>query len=94
MGTHIVHQHEKGAKSTVYIETEGAYDGHANPKYIYTIALQLKSAGRSAGATKNSKLAWLGYWSYNKLTDDWAEFSLKNDKAYFWSRVKSYGNGV
>ena len=81
-------------EGTVYIETEGADAGHANPKYIYTIALQLKSAGRSVGATKNTKLAWLGYWSYNKLTDDWAEFSLKNDKPFFWSRVKSYGNGV
>ena len=82
--------HQEG---TVYIETEGADVGHVNPKYTYSIALQLKSAGRSAAATKNNKLAWLGYWSYNKLTDDWAEFNLKNDKPFFWSRVKSYGNG-
>ena len=81
-------------EGTVCIETEGADAGQSNPKYIYTIALQLKSASRSAGAAKNTKLGWLGYWSYNKLTDDWAEFSLKNDKPFFWSRVKSYGNGV
>lgn len=84
---------EDRQEGVVYVETEGADAGHANPKYIYTLALQLKSAGRSAGATKNNKLAWMGYWSYNKLTDDWAEFGLKNDKAFFWSRVRSYGSG-
>lgn len=86
-------EEEDRQEGVVYVETEGADAGHANPKYIYTLALQLKSAGRSAGATKNNKLAWVGYWSYNKLTDDWAEFGLKNDKAFFWSRVRSYGSG-
>ena len=45
------------------------------------------------GKTRNNKLAWMGYWSYNRLTDDWSEFGLRNDKAFFWSRVKSYGDG-
>ncbi|KAM0803541.1 hypothetical protein BDR22DRAFT_879308 [Usnea florida] len=67
--------------------------GQANPKYIYKMALQLRRAGRSAGATRNNKLTWIGYWSYNKLADDWAEFGLKNDKAFLWSRVRSYGTG-
>lgn len=84
---------EDGEEGSIHIETEGADAGHAHPKYIYKMALQLKSAGRSAGATRNNKLAWMGYWSYNKLTDDWAEFGLKNDKAFFWSRVRSYGIG-
>lgn len=86
-------EEEDGEEGTVHIETEGADAGHANPKYIYKMALQLKSAGRGAGATRNNKLAWMGYWSYNKLTDDWAEFGLKNDKAFIWSRVRSYGIG-
>ena len=47
-----------------------------------------------AGGAKNIKLAWRGFWSYNKLTDDWAEFGLKNDKAFWWSRVASYGLGM
>lgn len=82
-----------GQEGTIHIETEGADAGHVNPKYIYKMALQFRSAGRSAGATRNNKLAWMGYWSYNKLTDDWAEFGLKNDKAFFWNRVRSYGIG-
>ena len=47
-----------------------------------------------AKAARSTKLAWKGFWSYNKLTDDWAEFGLKNDKAFWWSRVKGYGLGM
>ena len=77
----------------LHIETEGADADRPQPKYIYKMMLQLKSAAKAATATRNTKLGWLGFWSYNKLTDDWAEFELKNDRAFFWSRVKSYGNG-
>ena len=83
---------EEEEEGTLHIETEGADAIHPNPKYIYKMMLSLKSAGRGGG-TRNNKLTWMGYWSYNKLTDDWAEFGLKNDKAYLWSRVRSYGNG-
>ncbi|KAH9892068.1 hypothetical protein F4778DRAFT_750670 [Xylariomycetidae sp. FL2044] len=41
----------------------------------------------------NNKLVWKGFWSYNRLADDWAEFSLKNGKPFFFSRVRSYGFG-
>ena len=75
------------AEGDLHIETEGT-----DPKYTFKMQLALKSAGRSGG-TRNNKLTWLGFWSYNKLTDDWAQFSLRNDRAYFWSRVKSYGTG-
>ncbi|BDD63023.1 hypothetical protein MPDQ_003686 [Monascus purpureus] len=77
------------------IETEGA-----DPKYIYTMHLSLRStsASKSASAnappsntSKNTKLAWKGYWSYNKLTDDWAEFGLRNDRAYVFRRVRGWG---
>lgn len=84
---------DREQEGTLHIETEGADAVHPNPKYIYKLILALKSAGRGPGATRNNKLAWMGYWSHNKLTDDWAEFGLKNDKAFFWSRVKSYGSG-
>jgi F-box protein 9 len=87
------HESEKEEEGTLHIETEGADAGHPSPKYMYRMALQLKSARKGSGATRNNKLVWMGYWSYNKLTDDWAEFGLRNDKAYAWSRVKSYGNG-
>jgi len=52
------------------------------------MAFRVGNTGR--GAT-NNKLMWQGYWSYNRLTDDWAEYGLKNDRAFYWSRVKSYG---
>ncbi|KAF1988304.1 hypothetical protein K402DRAFT_453000 [Aulographum hederae CBS 113979] len=60
------------------------------PKYMYKIQFGLGNAGRTA---RNNKLAWKGYWSYNRLTDDWAEFQMKNYKPFYFSRVKSYGMG-
>ncbi|KIX05936.1 uncharacterized protein Z518_03910 [Rhinocladiella mackenziei CBS 650.93] len=74
----------------LHIETEGA-----GPRYMYTMYLSLKSAGsaRSRHTTKNNKLQWKGFWSYNLLTNDWAEFHLRNDKPFFFSRVKGYGLG-
>ncbi|KAK0729265.1 hypothetical protein B0T21DRAFT_350182 [Apiosordaria backusii] len=70
----------------VMVETEGV------SKYIYRLDLSLKSVGKGTGAgTRNNKLAWRGFYSYNRLTDDWAEFTLRNDKPYFFSRVRSYG---
>ncbi|KAF2208447.1 hypothetical protein CERZMDRAFT_49319 [Cercospora zeae-maydis SCOH1-5] len=70
----------------VLIETEGVV-----PKYTYHMFLGLAHAGKGA---RNNKLAWKGFWSWNRLTDDWAKFELRNDKAFYWSRVKSYGDGM
>lgn len=70
-------------EGTLEIETAGA-----TPKYMYKMVLDLGTAGRGA---KNNKLAWQGYWSYNRLTDDWAEFGQKHYRPYYWSRVRSYG---
>jgi F-box protein 9 len=72
----------------LFIETEGA-----GPRYMYTMHLSLKSSSRSKHSVRNNKLQWKGFWSYNQLTNDWAEFQLKNDKAFFFSRVRSYGLG-
>ncbi|KAH6991114.1 hypothetical protein BKA56DRAFT_573839 [Ilyonectria sp. MPI-CAGE-AT-0026] len=69
----------------VFIETEGI-----GSKYVYRMDLSLRSAGKGV---RNNKLNWRGFYSYNKLTDDWGEFGLKNDKPFFFSRVKSYGFG-
>ena len=76
------------AEGDVRIETEGP----DREKYMYKMQLSLKSASASKGA-RNNKLIWRGFWSYNKLTDDWAEFGLRNDRPFFWSRVKSFGMG-
>ncbi|KAK7962256.1 F-box domain-containing protein [Apiospora aurea] len=70
----------------LFVETESS----VGPKYEYRMDLALKSAGKGA---RNNKLVWKGFWSYNRLTDDWGAFELKNDKAYYFSRVKSYGFG-
>ncbi|ERF71832.1 hypothetical protein EPUS_01747 [Endocarpon pusillum Z07020] len=72
----------------LFIETEGA-----GPRYMYTMQLALKSSSKSKNGVKNNKLQWKGFWSYNQLTNDWAPFQLKNDRAFFFSRVKSYGLG-
>ncbi|RDW73271.1 F-box protein pof7 [Coleophoma cylindrospora] len=76
----------KDAEGDVVIETEGA----TGARYIYRMELSLRSSGKGA---KNNKLVWRGFWSHNVLTDDVAPFTLRNDKAFFWSRVKSYGMG-
>lgn len=73
------------AEGEVFIETEGVV-----PKYTYKMHLALAHAGKG---TRNNKLAWKGFWSHNKLTDDLGEFTLRNDKAFYWSRVRSYGDG-
>lgn len=70
------------AEGDVMIETEGV------AKYIYRLDLAMRSAGRGA---RNTKLVWRGFYSYNTLTGDWAEFTLRNNTPFFFSRVKSYG---
>ena len=74
----------------LHIETEGG----AGPRYSYTLHLSLKHGNnRNKLATRNNKLVWKGFWSYNSVSHDWAEFQLRNDKAFWFSRVKSYGLG-
>jgi len=72
----------------LHIETEGA-----SPHYMYMMHLSLKSGSRSKHSVKNNKLVWNSFWSHNQLTNDWAQFQLKNDKPFFFSRVRSYGLG-
>ena len=70
----------------LYVETQGV-----TFKYMNRMHFSLRSSGRGA---RNTKLAWKGFWNYNLLTDDWAEFDLRNNnQAFVWSRVKSYGMG-
>ena len=76
---------QQAQEGDLYIETEGVGE-----KYMYRMDMSMRSAGKGA---RNNKLVWRGFYSYNKLTDDWAEFMLKNDKPFFFSRVKSYGFG-
>ncbi len=66
----------------VIVETEGV------SKYIYRLDLAMGTAGKGA---RNNKLGWKGFYSYNQLTGDWAEFTMRNSKPFFFSRVRSYG---
>ncbi|KAI9792998.1 MAG: hypothetical protein M1833_000985 [Piccolia ochrophora] len=76
------------AEGDVHIETEGPA-----AHYLFAMHLSLRSTTGRGAAPRNNKLAWRGFWSYNTLTDDWAGFSLRNDRAFFWSRVRSFGMG-
>jgi F-box protein 9 len=77
---------EAETEGDLVVETDGVV-----PKYTYKLMLTLAHAGKGA---RNNKLAWKWFGSHNKLTDDWGEFGLKNDRAFYWSRVKSYGMGL
>ncbi|KAF2155182.1 hypothetical protein K461DRAFT_311485 [Myriangium duriaei CBS 260.36] len=81
---------ELEAEGDLHVETEGVV-----PRYMYKMQFAIGSltGGNPKRGSKNNRLSWKGFWSYNRLTDDWSEFVLKNDRAYHFSRVKSYGVG-
>ncbi|KAJ5280444.1 hypothetical protein N7478_005816 [Penicillium angulare] len=71
------------------IETEGV-----SSKYVHLMHLALRSPSASKSQvthSKNTKLVWRGFWSYNKLTDDWGEFGLRNDRVFVFRRVRGWG---
>lgn len=72
------------AEGTLFVENDGGGN------YLYRMELALGSAGRGA---RNNKLNWLGFYSFNKTSEVWDAFTLKQDnsKPWFFSRVKSYG---
>lgn len=67
--------HHLEDEGDIYIETEGV-----NSKYLFRMVFGFSSAGPK-DSTRNNKLKWKGFWSYNRLADDWGEFALKHDKA-------------
>ena len=82
-----------GSPGDIHIETEGAGMPQSNGGYIYHLHLALRSGSRNPSAVKNNKLMWKGFWTHNSLTDSWGELHLRNDKAFWFSRVKRYGLG-
>ncbi|PSR87168.1 hypothetical protein BD289DRAFT_367464 [Coniella lustricola] len=74
------------SEGDLFIETDGGGN------YVYRFDLSLRSAGR---ASRNNKLLWRGFYSLNKDSGDWDEFTLRNDnnKPWFFSRVRTYGFG-
>ncbi|KAF3764542.1 hypothetical protein M406DRAFT_346593 [Cryphonectria parasitica EP155] len=83
-----------GEKEVSLADSEGDLfvesDGGGN--YLYRMELSLRSAGKGA---RNNKLQWRGFYSFNKTSDVWDEFTLRNDnnKPWFFSRVRTYGFG-
>lgn len=78
----------KDMEGDLYVETEGV-----GPKYMYRMELTFKSTGAGKVKVGSNKVSWKGFWSYNRETDDWAEFALRHYKPFFFSRVRSYGFG-
>ncbi|KAF3922065.1 hypothetical protein ABW20_dc0108179 [Dactylellina cionopaga] len=78
---------EPGSK--IQIETEGS---GANSRYINTLDLTLKMRPKGVGGKRGygDRLSWNSYTSWNRLTDDRGVYSLKNDKPFYFSRVKAY----
>ncbi|CAG7925371.1 unnamed protein product [Penicillium olsonii] len=79
----------------ILIETEGV-----DSRYVNTMHLSLRSSTTPKAAqaspappnpSKNTKLAWKGFWSYNKISEEWGEFGIPNDRAYVFRRVRGWG---
>lgn len=88
-------EEEEEDEGTLHIETQGVL-----PKYLWKMEFRIGSTKNTSastedtgGPTRNNRLSWKGFWSYNRLTDDWGEFGLRNDRAFFWSRVRRWGVG-
>ncbi|EPS42363.1 hypothetical protein H072_3682 [Dactylellina haptotyla CBS 200.50] len=75
--------------SRIQVEAEGS---GAKGRYINILDLTLKMRPKGIGGKRGygDRLAWNSYTSLNRLTDDKAAYTLKNDKPFYFSRVKSY----
>ncbi|KAF2857635.1 hypothetical protein K470DRAFT_193489, partial [Piedraia hortae CBS 480.64] len=71
-------------KQEILIETNGI-----NERYTYH--MRLSFGGRNATGARNTKLNWVEYKCYNLLTDDWADFRLRNHRPFYWARVGRFG---
>lgn len=66
------------------LDAEGRVDVETEPpsgsmdRYVFRMQMRVRGV-RASGRTgaSNNKLVWEGFWSWNRLTDDLAEFSLR-----------------
>ncbi|KAK6503237.1 hypothetical protein TWF481_008266 [Arthrobotrys musiformis] len=74
----------------IQIESKGS---DTAGRYINTLDLTLKMRPKGIGGRRGygDRLSWNSYTSFNVLTEDRGSYSLKNDKPFYFSRVKSYG---
>ncbi|KAF3098980.1 hypothetical protein TWF102_004805 [Orbilia oligospora] len=77
----------------IQIESKGS---DTAGRYINTLDLTLKMRPRGIGGRRGygDRLSWNSYTSFNVLTEDKGAYSLKNDKPFYFSRVKSYEREV
>ncbi|KAF3907528.1 hypothetical protein AA313_de0201824 [Arthrobotrys entomopaga] len=73
----------------IRVEAEGA---GVNNRYINILDLTLKMRPKGVGGRRGygDRLAWNSYISWNRLTDDRAAYTLKNDKPFYFSRIKAF----
>ncbi|RVD88675.1 uncharacterized protein DFL_002851 [Arthrobotrys flagrans] len=77
----------------IQIESKGS---DTAGRYINTLDLTLKMRPKGIGGRRGygDRLSWNSYTSFNVLTEDRGSYSLKNDKPFYFSRVKSYEREV
>ncbi|KAF3318468.1 hypothetical protein TWF173_007875 [Orbilia oligospora] len=77
----------------IQIESKGS---DTAGRYINTLDLTLKMRPRGIGGRRGygDRLSWNSYTSFNVLTEDKGAYSLKNDKPFYFSKVKSYEREV
>ncbi|RIA95548.1 hypothetical protein C1645_471063 [Glomus cerebriforme] len=57
---------------------------HNLPKFTFHLIFDLKSTHRG----RHNKLTWIEYYSINNFTNERTDISLKNEKTYFFSKVR------
>lgn len=100
-------EREGEGEGETYIQTEGLDKTYLFAMHLALRSSSARSGGGSSvpggggqtggtgggGGTKNNKLIWKSFWSYNRVLDSWDEFRVGNDRPFWFSRVKSYGMG-
>lgn len=64
------------------LDPEGRVDVETEPggtmdRYLFRMQMRVKSVRAGGRWSGCNKLVWEGFWSWNRLTDDLAEFSLR-----------------
>ncbi|WVR06828.1 hypothetical protein IAU60_003864 [Kwoniella sp. DSM 27419] len=77
---------QKGSRDARVIVTDLLEPGNASPKYEFEMELGLKSTGRG----RWNKLEIIEYRSINLLTGEVLALTLKHQKPFYFSKVRSY----
>lgn len=70
------------------LDPDGRVDVETEPpsgsmdRYLFRMKMRVRSARAGGRSGASNKLIWEGFWSWNRLTDDLAEFSLRWDSFF------------